>query len=102
MFFSIGSTRACVHRFIVLAAVTLIAARPATAGFNISGGKWGSPTFGTGAMVTWSLMPNGATSGDSTSIVALEDFMPAGFKTEIESAFAGRAGFLLDTTSGLR
>ncbi|MGE0538421.1 MAG: matrixin family metalloprotease [Pirellulales bacterium] len=36
--------------------------------------------------VTWSLIPTGASSGDSASITALGDFMPAGFKSEILAA----------------
>ena len=58
-----------------------------------SPGKWGPPTFGTGATVTWSLMPTGPSCFIPTvepigcTITALSAFMPAGFKTEIISAF---------------
>jgi len=54
-------------------------------------GKWGPPTMGTGASVTWSLMPGG------TSCVAelaactashLATFMPLGYHAAITSAFA--------------
>ncbi|MEZ5329472.1 MAG: matrixin family metalloprotease [Verrucomicrobiales bacterium] len=51
-------------------------------------GKWGSPVFGTGATVTWSLMATGIPTEDDSSSVALSDFMPAGYKAEIEAAFA--------------
>jgi hypothetical protein len=53
-------------------------------------GKWGTPGFGTpGGTVTWSLMVTGVDlsiemAGFNT---ALSDFMPLGFKAEIESAF---------------
>jgi len=51
-------------------------------------GKWGSSVFGTGATVTWSLMPTGTTTSDATgNITALGDFMPTGWKPEIEAAF---------------
>lgn len=51
-------------------------------------GKWGSPTFGTGATVTWSLMASGVDlSVESAGIsTALGAFMPVGFKAEIEAA----------------
>ena len=53
-------------------------------------GKWGAPAFGTGATVTWSLMPTGTScAADAAGCVisALADFMPAGFLTAIQSAF---------------
>lgn len=49
--------------------------------------KFGDPTPGTGAVITWSLMPTGAASGDGHTITALADFMPAGFETELAAAF---------------
>lgn len=53
-------------------------------------GKWGPPVMGTGAVVTWSLTATGTLSDDSPSgtLTALADFMPAGFKAQIEAAFA--------------
>lgn len=53
-----------------------------------SPGKWGPPVFGTGAVVTWSLMPSGATMepGEGLSS-ALSSFMPAGFLAAIQAAF---------------
>lgn len=52
-----------------------------------SPGKWGSPVFGTGATVTWSLMPSGVAT-DSGLSTALSVFMPAGYLTQIQAAFA--------------
>ncbi len=49
-------------------------------------GKWGSPVFGTGATVSYSFMNSGlATDGGPSS--HLNTFMPAGYLTEIQSAF---------------
>lgn len=56
-----------------------------------SPGKWGSPVFGTGATVTWSLMPSGSSiveTGFSGTSVALSTFMPVGFHSSIVAAFA--------------
>jgi len=50
-------------------------------------GKWGPPVIGTGAVVTWSLMPSGI-GLDSAVSVALASFMPAGFHAELVAAFA--------------
>ncbi len=53
-------------------------------------GKWGSPVMGTGATVTWSLMPTGtscAAESPTCTITALSDFMPTSFKTHIQAAF---------------
>jgi Matrixin len=53
-------------------------------------GKWGSPVFGTGATVTWSLMPTGTDcSGDGGGTCSsLASFMPVGYLTEIQAAFS--------------
>lgn len=54
-------------------------------------GKWGSPVFGTGATVTWSLMATGtscAADFAGCTITALADFMPAGFLGALNAAFA--------------
>jgi hypothetical protein len=53
-------------------------------------GKWGPAAFGTGATVTWSLMPTGTSiaaegAGLSTHLSA---FMPVGFHAELVAAFA--------------
>lgn len=54
-------------------------------------GKWGDPTMGTpGGVVTWSLMPTGVNIIEGADVYtnsSLYDFMPGGFKTEVEKAF---------------
>jgi hypothetical protein len=52
-----------------------------------SPGKWGAPGFGNGATVTWSLMASGLATDNGPSS-HLSTFMPAGFKAQIEAAFA--------------
>lgn len=59
---------------------------------GLIGYKWGDPTFGTGATITWSMMGgglscNGTYEPAGCTTVALESFMPAGYKAEIERAF---------------
>jgi hypothetical protein len=49
-------------------------------------GKWGPPVFGTGATVTWSLMPTGPAC-DSGNCTAFADAMPAGWQSAVTSAF---------------
>ncbi len=56
-----------------------------------SPGKWGSPTYGTPATVTWSLMAGGVScelefAGCKTT--ALDSFMPTGYLEQIQLAFA--------------
>jgi hypothetical protein len=48
--------------------------------------KWGDPTLGTGATISYSFMLGGETC-DLGTCSALSSFMPTGFKTEIENAF---------------
>ena len=54
-------------------------------------GKWGPSAFGTGATVTWSLMPTGvscaAEFGGCTNS-HLSSYMPAAYKPQIVAAFA--------------
>lgn len=50
------------------------------------GEKWGSSVFGTGATVTWSLRPT-EPGPLGPNVTALEEFMPAGFEAELQSAF---------------
>ncbi|WP_066341054.1 matrixin family metalloprotease [Azohydromonas lata] len=55
-----------------------------------SPGKWGSPEYGTGATVTWSVMGGGVSCEAAflgCSTTALGAFLPGGFLTEIRSAF---------------
>lgn len=53
--------------------------------------KWGQPAYGTGATVTWSLMPGGTDCGEFVSMpcttTALADFMPSNYLTTIQGAF---------------
>lgn len=56
-----------------------------------SPGKWGSPVFGTGATVSWSLIPSGVSCSPdcvSGTFSDLSSFMSLGFLTEIQNAFA--------------
>lgn len=54
-------------------------------------GKWGDPQPGTGALITWSLMPTGPLCDLNDcvdgAIQSLTDFMPFGFDNELERAF---------------
>ncbi len=52
-----------------------------------SPGKWGDPTHGTPATVSWSLMGGGENCESSTTCSSLSGFMPGGFKAEIQRAF---------------
>lgn len=67
---------------------------PMTASAYVLGGttpgKWGSPTMGTGATVTWSYMNTGTSCAAEffgCSISSLASFMPVGFDTQIRAAF---------------
>ncbi len=51
-----------------------------------SPGKWGDPTLGTGATITYSFM-NGGENCDNGLCSSLSSFMPAGFEDEIARAF---------------
>lgn len=55
-----------------------------------SPGKWGSPTIGTGATITWSIIPGGVSVAAETpgSTVALSSIMPSNFMTLLNNAFA--------------
>jgi hypothetical protein len=61
--------------------------------FVLQGGKWGSPTLGTGATVSWSLTGaiNCAADGGGTCS-PLSSFMPVGFESEIQAAFNAWSG----------
>lgn len=53
-----------------------------------SPGKWGDAKLGTPASVTWSFMESGLeTDGGPNASVALREFLPIGFQSEIERAF---------------
>ena len=82
-----------VRVFLFFAAVALVA--PTAQAFVLAEqvpGKWGPPTDGTGATVTWSLTPTGSSCASELdfgvcTITSLADFMPAGFLTQIQNAF---------------
>lgn len=53
-------------------------------------GKWGSPTLGTGASVSWSLMPTGTScsiEGVGCSLTSFADVMPTGWQAAVSAAF---------------
>lgn len=49
-------------------------------------GKWGDPTLGTGATISYSFMGGGQYC-DQSICLSLSSFMPTGYKSEIERAF---------------
>ena len=56
-----------------------------------SPGKWGPPAYGTGATVSWSLMPTGTSCTAEfvgCTVTSLAAFMPVGYLTQIQNAFA--------------
>lgn len=79
-----------------LALVALVGAPFATHAFVLGPtvpGKWGSPVFGTGATVTWSLQTSGSCVAEFSgcSVVGLSTFMPGSFMSAVNSAFAAWA-----------
>lgn len=54
--------------------------------YTVDGKKWGDPTFGTGATVTYSFMTGGQNCDESTCS-SLDSFMPSGYQQEIKKAF---------------
>ncbi|MDE2600246.1 MAG: matrixin family metalloprotease [Rhodocyclaceae bacterium] len=55
-----------------------------------SPGKWGSPVMGTGATVTWSLMPTGSSCAQEfagCTMTSFADAMPAGWLNAVNTAF---------------
>ena len=81
-----------VRVFLFFAAVALVA--PTAQAYVLgptSPGKWGPPAYGTGATVTWSLMPTGTSCTAEfvgCTITSLAGFMPVGYLTQIQNAFA--------------
>jgi hypothetical protein len=55
-----------------------------------SPGKWGPPAMGTGATVTWSIMPAGVSMGGEGygNTVSMDSVMPGGYFAAIQAAFA--------------
>ncbi len=67
-------------------------ALPTLASAYVLGGvnnKWGSPTLGTGATISWSLTGSINCSSEGSALCSpLSSFMPLGFQTEIDAAFS--------------
>lgn len=73
--------------FAFICAISIPAVASAFTLSPTSPGKWGPPALGTGATVTWSLIPTG-TSCDSGPCTAFADAMPAGWQTAVTTAFS--------------
>lgn len=71
-------------------AVAAILAVPTLASaYVVDGSKWGSPTLGTGATISWSLTENINCAADGiATCTPLSSFMPAGFESQIQAAFS--------------
>lgn len=87
-------------RLLASLAFALAAAAPLSASAFVIGptlpGKWGNPTFGTGATISYSFMPTGTSCAAESlgcTITALGDFGPAFsvWKTEVQAALAAWA-----------
>lgn len=78
---------------LVQSALACLLALPTLASAYVLGpttpGKWGNPTLGTGATITWSLTGTIDCSAESAgmSCTALSTFMPSGFEAQIQAAF---------------
>lgn len=73
-----------------LALVAAMAAPMSASAYVLSGTKWGDPTMGTGATITWSLMSTGVSCSQEfsgCSIKSLASFMPSNYLTELQRAF---------------
>jgi hypothetical protein len=75
-------------------AVLITAVAPSADAFQLGGttpGKWGPDAMGTGATITWSLMPAGTACPPwqcaGGAVTALADFMPAGYEAAVQAAF---------------
>ena len=76
--------------FASLALVSALLLPAVSSAFNLgptSPGKWGPPAFGTGATVTWSLIPTG-TACDGGPCTSFADAMPAGWQSAVATAFS--------------
>lgn len=80
-------------RLFPLGALLLALLVPASASAFVLGptspGKWGPPAMGTGATVTWSLMPTGTScaADGGGACTAFGDVLPAGWLGAVNSAF---------------
>ncbi len=73
-----------------LALVAAMAAPISASAYVLSGTKWGDPTMGTGATITWSLMSSGVSCSQEyagCTVQSLSSFMPANYLGEIQRAF---------------
>ncbi|MBP7711484.1 MAG: matrixin family metalloprotease [Gammaproteobacteria bacterium] len=75
-------------RLAFLAATLVTAEAPAYSLSQSAPGKWGDPAFGTGAVISYSLMGAGLDTGSGRTSVDFSTFMPGGFEDDIRSAFA--------------
>ncbi len=77
----------------ILVFVLMLLASNANA-YNLEGSKWGNPTFGTGATISWSLIDttvacdNTYITCEESTVTPLSSFMPTGYVDEIRRAFA--------------
>lgn len=73
-----------------LALVAAMAAPMSASAYVLSGTKWGDPTMGTGATITWSLMSSGVSCSQEyagCTVQSLASFMPSNYLSEIQRAF---------------
>lgn len=74
--------------FLFSLALVLVMSSHTAFGYVVDGEKWGDPTLGTGATITWSIMGAGnATDDGPFSSTALSTFLPIGWEAAIEAAF---------------
>lgn len=71
------------------ALISSLSAKSADA-YVIGGGKWGAPTLGTGASITWSLMEAGLET-DAGPTVAPNSVLPSAYIDVVEGAFSAWA-----------
>lgn len=78
-------------RFTQWALVAILAMPTLASAFALGGAnnKWGSPTLGTGATISWGLTGSiDCSSEGSATCTPLSSFMPSGFLAEINAAFS--------------
>ncbi len=76
-------------RFAQWALAATLALPTLASAYVVTGGKWGSPTLGTGATISWSLAgPINCTAQAVATCSPLSSFMPVGFLGEVQSAFS--------------
>ena len=73
-----------------MAATAALVAPLGASAYELYGTKWGAPTLGTAASVTWSFVTTDIDCSSESGIatcVPLSTFMPTGYETEIQDAF---------------